>query len=80
MVRARHTGCNRRPAMATEEAREDLVTAAEFREQEAEFYKAVVQLLSEMAFGATVADALSSPAGQRIRTKWMLKYGRQPPL
>lgn len=66
--------------MGTEGDREALATSVELRIQEAEFYEAVMELLSEMASGTTVSDALGSSEGQRIRTKWMLKYGRQPPL
>ena len=44
------------------------------REQEAEFYQAVVLLIRRMPPGTTVED------GRRVRQKWVLKYGRQAPL
>jgi hypothetical protein len=50
------------------------------RDQEAEFYEAVLLLLSRMPSGTPVERALASMEGQRIRQKWALKYGRQPPL
>ena len=53
---------------------------AELRRQEAEFYLALMAVLAAMPRGTTVEQALASDAGQRVRTKWMLKYGRQPPL
>ena len=40
----------------------------------------LMALLAAMPRGTTVWEALASEAGQRLRTKWMLKYGRQPPL
>ena len=53
---------------------------AELRRQEAEFYQALTAVLAAMPRGTTVEAALASKAGQRLRTKWMLKFGRQPPL
>ena len=50
------------------------------RDQEAEFYEAVLLLLSRMHKGTTVAQALATDEAGRIRQKWALKYGRQPPL
>ncbi len=50
------------------------------REQEAEFYEAVIALLASMPTGTTVLEALETETGQRIRRKWSLKHGRQPPL
>jgi hypothetical protein len=50
------------------------------RVQEAEFYEWVMALLATMPAGTTVAEALATPEGQRVRQKWALKYGRQPPL
>ena len=50
------------------------------RDQEAEFYQAVLLLLTRMPPGSTVEQALASDEGRRIRQKWTLKYGRQPPL
>ena len=56
------------------------VPPAELRRQEAEFYEALMAVLAAMPRGTTVPEANASDAGQRIRKKWMLKYGRQPPL
>ena len=53
---------------------------AELRRQEAEFYEALMAVLAAMPPGTTVQAALASKEGQRARIKWMLKYGRQPPL
>ena len=53
---------------------------AELRRQEAEFYQALMAVLTTMPRGTDLEAALASRAGQRVRTKWMLKYGRQPPL
>ena len=50
------------------------------RMQEAEFYEALTVLLASTPRGTTVDEALRSPKGQRLRQKWTLKYGRQPPL
>lgn len=58
----------------------EATTPSILRAQEAEFYEAVTAVLATMSAGSTVQDALDTPAGQRLRTKWMLKYGRQPPL
>ena len=55
-------------------------TSTELRRQEMKFYQALIAVLAAMPSGTTVADALDSDAGQRARTKWMLKFGRQPPL
>ena len=54
--------------------------SAELRRQETEFYEAITAVLAALPKGSTVAEALATQKGQRIRTKWMLKYGRQPPL
>ena len=62
------------------QAPEHRVTSTELRQQEAEFYEWVMALLASLPPGTTVSAALETRAGQRIRTKWMLKYGRQPPL
>ena len=50
------------------------------REQEAEFYQALLRLMSRMPADTSVEHALTSDEGRRIRHKWALKYGRQPPL
>jgi hypothetical protein len=50
------------------------------RDQEAAFYQAVLLLLARMPPGTTVEQALASDEGWRVRQKWTLKYGRQPPL
>ena len=50
------------------------------RDQEAEFYEAVLLLVSRMPPRTTVERAVASVEGQRIRQKWAFKYGRQPPL
>ncbi len=55
-------------------------TSHALRAQEVEFYEWVMALLASMPPRTPVAKALATPEGQRIRTKWMLKYGRQPPL
>ena len=58
-------------------------TAASSRdllEQDTEFYEAVTAVLAGMPPGSTVQEALRSPVGERARQKWVLKYGRQPPL
>lgn len=54
-------------------------TAAELRHQEREFYEALLPILADMPAGTTVAGALATPAGERARRKWTLKY-RPPPL
>jgi hypothetical protein len=54
--------------------------STELRRQEMEFYEAIMAVLVAMPRGSTVSDALASEAGQRVRTKWRLKYGRQSPL
>ena len=76
---ARHEACIGRGAMASGD-QQPSVPPAELRRQEAEFYEALTAVLAAMPRGTTVAGALASKAGQRLRTKWMLKYGRQPPL
>ena len=50
------------------------------REQEAEFYQALLLLTNRMPAGTTVEHALASDEGRRMRQKWALKYGRPPPL
>jgi hypothetical protein len=60
--------------------RENDARFRKLREQEAEFYEAVMHVLVGMPAGATVADVLASRQGQRARTKWSLKHGRRPPL
>ena len=57
-----------------------LVPPAEMRRQEAEFYQALMAVHRAMPRGTTVEEALASQPGQRVRTKWMLKYGRKAPL
>ena len=66
-------------AMATGD-KQPSMPPAELRRQEAEFYEALTRVLAAMPRGTTVEAALNSAEGQRARTKWMLKYGRQPPL
>jgi len=56
------------------------IPPTELRRQEAEFYEALAVLLAARPRGTTVPDVLASEEGQRMRMKWMLKYGRQPPL
>ena len=56
------------------------IPPAELRRQEGEFYEALARLLAARPRGTTVPEVLASDAGQRIRTKWMLKYGREAPL
>ena len=67
-------------AEAVPEQRADDDRSRELREQEAEFYQDVVAVLADMPFGTPVPEALASEAGQRVRLKWSLKYGRRPPL
>ena len=45
-----------------------------------EFYQAIMAVLAAMPPGSTVADAITSETGQRARSKWTLKYGREAPL
>ena len=66
-------------AMATGE-QQPSIPPAELRRQEAEFYQALMAVLYAMPRGTTVEEALASQRGQRVRTKWMLKYGREAPL
>lgn len=54
--------------------------SAELRRQETEFYEAFMAVLAAMPRGTTVPEALASDRGHRIRMKWMLKFGRRPPL
>ena len=54
--------------------------STELRRQEMEFYQAVMGVLEAMPPRSTVADAVASEAGQRIRSKWTLKYAREAPL
>ena len=75
----RHEACISHAAMTVGEV-DPSTTSAEWRGQEMEFYEALLAVLTAMPSGTTVADALASHAGQRARTKWMLKFGRQPPL
>jgi hypothetical protein len=64
----------------TTEGTRPTTPSTELRRQEAEFYQAVTALLAGLPRGTTVQDALATVEGQRIRTKWMLKYGRRAPL
>lgn len=52
----------------------------DLRRQEMEFYEAMVTVLAAMPSGSTLSDALACEAGQRVRRKWTLKYGRESPL
>jgi hypothetical protein len=52
----------------------------ELRKQESEFYELVMAVMARMPAGTTVAEALETPEGERVRRKWSFKYGRQPPL
>ena len=54
--------------------------SSELRRQEVEFYEAILAVLAAMPSESTVADAIASAAGQRARTQWTLKYGREAPL
>jgi len=54
--------------------------SSRLRDQEAEFYQAVLLLMSRMPAGTSVEQALATDEGRRIRQKWALKYGRQLPL
>ena len=65
--------------MATEDQHPS-IPEAELRRQEAEFYQALMAVLQAMPRGTTVEEALASQPGQRVRTKLMLKYGREAPL
>ena len=80
MTDSRH-GMTRASAvpMASEDQQPSM-PPAELRRQEAEFYQALMAVLAAMPRGTTLEEALASDAGQRVRMKWMLKYGRQPPL
>ena len=68
------------PAMTTEDRVDDAEIQSTLRAQEAEFYEALTGVLASLPRGATITDALRSPAGARARRKWMLKYGREAPL
>ncbi len=65
--------------MTTEEEQPS-TESTELRRQEMEFYEAIMAVLTTMPPGNTVADAITSEAGQRARRKWALKYGRQAPM
>ena len=65
--------------MTTEEGQPS-AESAELRRQEMEFYEALLVVLAAMPRGSTLSDAIASKAGQRARTKWTLKYGREAPL
>ena len=75
-------GAYARDMVDTEEPRElpAMGLSAALREQEAEFYQALILLVRRMPPGTTIEHALASDEGWRIRQKWALKYGRQPPL
>ena len=49
--------------------------SARLRREEAEFYEVVVALVAETPPGTTIAEALGTPAGQRLRKNWQLRYG-----
>jgi hypothetical protein len=66
--------------MTTEDRGDGVEIQDTLREQETEFYETLTAVLVNLAPGATVDDALRSPAGERARRKWMLKYGREAPL
>ena len=66
--------------MTTGEARQPSTESMTLRLQEMEFYEGMMEVLAAMPPGSTVEDAIASEAGQRARTKWTLKYGRQAPL
>ena len=67
-------------AMTTEDVADNVEIQDTLRAQETEFYEALTAVLAKLPPGATVDDALRSPAGERARRKWMLKYGREAPL
>jgi hypothetical protein len=68
------------PVMTTEDRADKVEIQDTLRVQEAEFYEALTAVLVDLPPGATIDDALLSPAGERARRKWMLKYGREAPL
>jgi hypothetical protein len=68
------------PAMTSEDRADNLEIQDTLRVQEADFYQALTAILVNLPPGATIDDALRSPAGERVRRKWMLKYGREAPL
>jgi hypothetical protein len=68
------------PAVMTETRADDVEVQDTLREQETEFYETLTAVLANLPPGSTVDDALRSPAGERARRKWMLKYGREAPL
>jgi hypothetical protein len=53
---------------------------SELRAQEVEFYESLMKVMAAMPPRSTIDDALASDAGRRVRSKWMLKYGREAPL
>jgi hypothetical protein len=67
-------------AMTTEDRADSAEIHDTLRAQETEFYEALTAVLAKLPSGTTVDDALRSPAGERARRKWMLKYGREAPL
>ena len=68
------------PAMTSEDRADNLEIQDTLRAQETEFYQALTAVLAKLPPGTTIDDALRSPAGERARRKWMLKYGREAPL
>jgi hypothetical protein len=68
------------PAMTSQDRADNLEIQDTLRAQETEFYQALTAVLANLPPGATIDDALRSPAGERARRKWMLKYGREAPL
>ena len=68
------------PAMTSEDRADNLEIQDTLRAQETEFYQALTAVLANLPPGTTIDDALRSPAGERARRKWMLKYGREAPL
>jgi len=68
------------PAVMTETRADDVDFQDTLREQETEFYETLIAVLANLPPGSTVDDALRSPAGERARQKWTLKYGREAPL
>jgi hypothetical protein len=68
------------PAMTTEDRADNVEIQDTLRAQETEFYEALTAVLAKLPPGTNVDDALRSPAGERARRKWMLKYGRDAPL
>ena len=66
--------------MTTEDRADHAEIQSTLRAQEAEFYETLTGVLASLPPGTTIDDALRSPAGERARRKWMLKYGREAPL